>query len=479
MSSEEVSSAVRRARLLALHPHPNLAQIREPVVDTAEVLLIGDFVDGESLGSLWLAAAQSPAKPSLDVWVRVMLDVLAGLQALHGVRDTPEAAVGLFHGELTPRNVIVGIDGITRLIHQCRIGAVGLMVPGASPYLAPELLLRDPVVDPRSDLYSAGALLWEAIAGRPLFEQDKTSDVIRKVLSGPPPTPPVAAESPWASALLPVVAQALSITPSGRFADAAEMRARIESAAAGHVAPHVEVSRWVCELAGARVQERRSRHGGAPIVLPHYSAPPKPLAPIPVEPAIQPPPAPPVPPPPFGFDALPSPAAHDPPPRLASTDPLQAAAPPSTRKARSALWVASAIAAVVLALGAVAMWVLRAGSSRAAESALTAAAGASAATSQPAAETSAAQAKPGARADSLPRDVLDTPAAGASAVAAPIPSNAMDGHEAPEPAATSEPPESAPAAVERRTPTTPRPSTPATKPQQRRSGSVPYDPLGI
>ncbi len=365
LSADEVSEILSSARVLENVRHPNLAQALEPVIAADEVLILAEFVDGESLASLNLAASRE-ARPTLEVWLRVLLDALSGLLALHAVKGRDGRS--FFHSEVTPANVVVGIDGVTRLIHTCRIPGFCIKVPGATPYLAPEILLQEANVDFRADLYGIGAMLWEALTGQRLFQIEKTSALIRQFLAGtlPPARPPK--DKPWAAALVPVVARALTIDRAGRHASAEDLRTAVEAAAAGHVASHEDVSRWVCAVAGERIVERRTRHGGLPLELPrHAPPPPVPMPPILFEAAVPAgPPAVPVPYLPEPFVSIPEPA--EPPPDSvpvlfdAEPIPVEDAAKSKSRKLPWWLWPACAGAGLLALLAGAMVWFLQDGS---------------------------------------------------------------------------------------------------------------------
>ncbi len=362
LSADEVSEILSSARLLEHVSHANVARSLEPVIAADEVLIPTEFVDGESLASLNLAPTRE-ARPTLEVWLRVLLDALSGVQALHAVQGRDGRS--FYHSELTPANVVVGVDGITRIIHACRIPGFCIKVPGATPYLAPEILLQESDVDFRADLYGVGAMLWEALTGQRLFQVDKTSVIIRQLLTGALPPARPSKDKPWAAALVPIVARALSIDRAGRHASADELRTALESAAAGHVASHEDVSRWVCAVAGERIVDRRTRHGGLPLELPRHAPPP----PVPMPPLILSPVAPagphavPVPFVPEPFAAVPGPEYLPPDavPLLSDPEsiPVYEEVEPRSRKLPWWLWPACAGAGLLALLTGALVWFLQ------------------------------------------------------------------------------------------------------------------------
>src|SRR5262245_52252136 len=88
--------------------HPNVARVPEIVEDRGGLTIASDLIEGVRYVDL--------EAPPLEVKLRVALDVLNGLSALHG-HDERGVPLGLFHGDVSPANVIVGLDGTARLVH--------------------------------------------------------------------------------------------------------------------------------------------------------------------------------------------------------------------------------------------------------------------------------------------------------------------------------------------------------------------------
>ena len=194
----------------------------------------------------------------LPIALRILLDVLAGLEELHRLRDAQGKALCMVHGEVAPGNVLVQTDGQVRLKHYCRVKWVALKVAASVGYLAPELLLQEGEPDHRADLYSAGAILFEAIAGKSPFPNGKVSTVIRALTSGSIPHLEVPRDASWVAPLVDITSRAMAVDPIERFDSAAQMAERIQQVASNHVASVAQVAAWVARLAGAKILERRN-----------------------------------------------------------------------------------------------------------------------------------------------------------------------------------------------------------------------------
>jgi hypothetical protein len=268
----DIADWIRDARRLTSLEHPNLARVRDVTVRGDEVLVTGDYIDGVRWSELGAAAA----KPALETALRVLVDVLTGLSAMHNLRDENREPVKLVHGHLTPDHVIVGLDGTAKLVLPCRSRGDGLQTERAgSAYLAPEILLGDESADARADLYGVGAMLWEALCGKPLFAGLQPSAIVTQLLSGRVPKATVPAGSPWAAGLVDVAARAMSADPEKRFASAAAMTAEVRRIAGLKLPPAMRVAAYVRGAHGDAIKARREaiERGEIPVVL-ESDAPP-------------------------------------------------------------------------------------------------------------------------------------------------------------------------------------------------------------
>jgi eukaryotic-like serine/threonine-protein kinase len=249
----EIADWVRDARRLAMLEHPNHARIRDVATRAEDVLVVSDFVDGVR----WSELVSSAQRPPLELALRVLVDVLAGLSAVHNLRDAKRTPLKLVHGELTPQSVLVGLDGATRIVGTLRIRTAAASPGAASPYLAPEILLADAAADARADVYSVGAMLWEALSGRALFASTLASAIATQILSGQVPLATVPAASPWAAPLVDAVARALSADPDKRFVSAAAFAAELRRIAGPRLAQPIRVAALVRATYGDSIRSRR------------------------------------------------------------------------------------------------------------------------------------------------------------------------------------------------------------------------------
>ena len=250
------------ARLSARIAHANVVPVLDVVSAEGEILLVMEYVHGESLSKL-LAHERAAGKPvPISVVASVLADVLHGLHAAHEATGEGGTPLRIVHRDVSPQNVLVGADGVARLVDFGIAKAMGQggttrdgPLRGKIPYMAPEQLQRL-ATDRRIDVYAAGVILWEALAGKRLFEGPDEAALLGHVLEDV--VPPPSRHRPEVSAVLDgIVARAIARDPDRRFPDARAMALELEAAAPA--APASTVASWVQEGAAEALAERQAR----------------------------------------------------------------------------------------------------------------------------------------------------------------------------------------------------------------------------
>ena len=200
------------ARAAGRLSHRNIVSVYDygELDDSAYIVM--EFVEGQSLKQCLDAGQRFPVAET----VRIMEHLLAGLQYSHDK--------GVMHRDIKPSNVILAKDGQVKLadfgiarIESSAMTLVGTML-GTPAYMSPEQLMGQPT-DRRTDIYSAGVLLYQLLTGLRPFEGSLTA-IMHKALNTTPPRPSELAVAAPAS-LDPVVARAMAKQPANRFPDAA------------------------------------------------------------------------------------------------------------------------------------------------------------------------------------------------------------------------------------------------------------------
>ena len=256
---EFVAMFLDEARLAARIRHPNVVATVDIVAAEDELFLVMEYVEGESLSALLRAARQRGAPPPVDVVTGILAQALAGLHAAHEARSATGEPLGIVHRDVSPQNVLVGTDGVARVLDFGVAKALGKLhttregqLKGKVGYLAPEQILGHAVTR-QSDVFAASVMLWEALAGQRLFTGDSEGRVLQAILEGVAVSPSKYAED-VPPGLDEVVLRSLSREPADRFESALAMAEAIEQATA--LASPRAIGKWVAALAAETLQAR-------------------------------------------------------------------------------------------------------------------------------------------------------------------------------------------------------------------------------
>ncbi len=262
--SDFVDMLLDEARIAAKIHHPNAVAIHElGLSESHGYYLVMDYVEGVTL---WDVNAQlgPPSPGRAKLCTRIVYDALAGLEAAHALTDEMGRPLRVVHRDVSPQNILVGVDGIGR-VTDFGIAKAAARVSGTTPgqvkgklaYMAPEQA-RGQGIDHRVDLFAVGVVLWEMLTGERLFKRKLDSDTITALLTTPIPS--VRSKVPSIPEELDaVVAQALVRDPADRFGSARAMAVALESAArgAGLFADSHEVGGWVRGTFARAIETRR------------------------------------------------------------------------------------------------------------------------------------------------------------------------------------------------------------------------------
>src|SRR5262249_55930470 len=144
---EIVASFAEEARLAARVRHPNVVTMLDIVSKAGEAFLVMDYVEGVSLASLVKACAARGEPVPPPVAAALVAQALHGLHAAHEARNEAGEMLNLVHRDVSPHNVLVGVDGVARVVDFGVAKAIGRQqttrdgrIKGKLGYMAPEQL---------------------------------------------------------------------------------------------------------------------------------------------------------------------------------------------------------------------------------------------------------------------------------------------------------------------------------------------------
>ncbi len=253
---EFVAMFLDEARLAARIRHPNVVATVDVQQDDDGLFLVMEYIEGPSLSRLLRALQKKDRRLPLDIGLRIFLEALAGLHAAHELTGPGGEPLHLIHRDVSPHNILVGTDGITRItdfgvaraasrLASTRTGSA----KGKLTYMAPEHA-RSERLDRRADIYSAGVVLWEMLTRERLVRGDSDMAMLQQITAAERKAPhEVFAEIP--PEISAVTMRAIDRDQDKRFATAAAFTEALEFASRScgvAPAPPREVARFVKEL---------------------------------------------------------------------------------------------------------------------------------------------------------------------------------------------------------------------------------------
>lgn len=252
------AALIREATLASRVHHANIVPIHDVEETEDELLLVMDYIEGGALSDLLDA---SGGAISASIGLRILLDAVAGLSAVHALTDEAGRDVGMIHRDVSPQNILVGIDGTARLTDfgLARLTEVSASatatVKGKIAYMAPEYI-EGAAPTRQCDVFSMGVVVWETLAGERLFRGTNDADTLRRVVSQPVPRISEVADVP--GPFDGVLARALAKDPTRRYRSIDELEAALADVAKlVGVARAAEVGEVVRGAVGKTLARRR------------------------------------------------------------------------------------------------------------------------------------------------------------------------------------------------------------------------------
>jgi serine/threonine protein kinase/Tol biopolymer transport system component len=191
---------VQEAKAASALKHPNIITIHDIASDNGTDFIVMEYVDGKTLGQMIPRRGMK-----LNEVLKYAIQIADGLARAH--------AVGIIHRDLKPGNIMVGEDGLVKVLdfglakltERPRIGeeeSTRSIPPwtdegtilGTASYMSPEQATGKPV-DARSDIFSFGSVLYEMVTGRRAFESDSKMSTLAKIIHEDPD--PLSGKIPW------------------------------------------------------------------------------------------------------------------------------------------------------------------------------------------------------------------------------------------------------------------------------------------
>jgi len=252
------------ARLSIRLNHPNVVDTYEVVEEDDRLALSMEYLHGQTLTALFNRLG-GPRELSLQLRLRILVEILAGLHYAHDLTDYGGNALGVVHRDVSPNNVFVTYDGQVKLMDfgVAKTEAAGQRtrpggIAGKLAYLAPEYLRNDYAVDRRADVFTVGVMLWEMLSGRRLWNGKADAEIVHHLAAGQRmPDLPVDPNRP--PVLSGICARALAVNPDERYATAGELEIDLRNVMVGAADSHARTLGRVVSNAFATARTEREQ----------------------------------------------------------------------------------------------------------------------------------------------------------------------------------------------------------------------------
>lgn len=224
---------IEEARVGSELAHPNIVQVHDFVSQEGSYYLVMEWVEGIDLGAFIRIHREAKEQIEWPLVVAIGIGTLRGLGAAHDRRGPDGTPAPVIHRDVTPHNVLLGINGVVKLtdfgLARARDRVASLTAPGTVKgklsYLAPEVAFGKPN-SVQSDLFCVGNVMWEALTGERMFDGRNDVEIFKKIRACK--IQPIIERRPDVpQALAAVLDVALAADPANRYGSATEFAAAL------------------------------------------------------------------------------------------------------------------------------------------------------------------------------------------------------------------------------------------------------------
>jgi len=247
--------------------HPNAVEIMDLGEADGILYLVMEWIDGVPLNHLMKAAKPRGGVP-LPIAARIAVQACAGLHAAHELHDEKGRSVGLVHRDVSPQNLLVTYDGVTKVVDfgVAKATAIGTaavtqagQVKGKVSYMAPEQINGEGL-DRRADVFALGIVLYALTTGKHPFRRESEAATMYNICSKDPVVAPTSVIEGYPAELERILMKALEKDRDQRYASCDEMLRALDSLPSHlRVGSDADVALFVRDLMGERRAEQRRR----------------------------------------------------------------------------------------------------------------------------------------------------------------------------------------------------------------------------
>ena len=258
---------IHEAKLAARLNHAHIVQVFDLGRADENLYIAMEYVEGFDLNALLRLCSGAKVPLPFEFALGIVSDVLKGLDYAHRRTDDAGRPLGIVHRDVSPSNILISLEGEVKL---CDFGIAhandlvqqtGLQIDeaikGKAGYMSPEHARGEPI-DARADVFAAGIVLWELLAGRRMYKKEEAAsllDVARRAEIPPLPKK----DLPHEEKLHAIVGKALATKREDRYPSANALLRDLSGymSDAKLVASPLKLGTWVVDHFGSEVVGRR------------------------------------------------------------------------------------------------------------------------------------------------------------------------------------------------------------------------------
>jgi serine/threonine protein kinase len=256
---------IHEAKLAAQLGHRRIVQVFDLGKENEHLYIAMEYVEGFDLNSLLRQCTEQKVALPATHALGIVADVLEGLDYAHRRDDESGKPLGIVHRDVSPSNVLISYEGEVKL---CDFGiahandlvkeeSASEALKGKAGYMSPEHA-RGESLDARADVFAAGIILWELLAGRRLYKPKSDVPLVAQAQNAEIPTLPDKGV-PKHAELEKIVRRALAKDREERYPSAGAMLRDLEAylADSGMLASRLKLGEWIATSFGTELIEKR------------------------------------------------------------------------------------------------------------------------------------------------------------------------------------------------------------------------------
>ena len=256
-----VDMLLDEARVAALVKHPNVVDIYDLGEAEGRYFIAMEYLEGEPLLAVLRAGRDGKRLDPLST-ARLIADTAEGLDAAHELRSMGGQPLELVHHDISLGNIVVLYNGQVKLVDfgvakATQSASTRTKVQGKFSYMAPEKL-QGAAGDRRSDIFSLGCVLWEALTLKRLYKGSNDAETMKQVLEQVV-LPPSQVNGDVIADFDPICARALCRDPAARYSTAKELAAELEEVLRkqGYAAKNDLIARYMQDTFKSHIEARK------------------------------------------------------------------------------------------------------------------------------------------------------------------------------------------------------------------------------